>query len=356
MEKKVSSSSSDSSSAFAPPTAYEAACGLLVPLLTARAAEAVFFGAAEGTTLASAREVAAAGDFSFWLATTSNMHPARARSSPSARFLPTETGEDNLTRYARSQGEGEAARLQRIAYERAKRVLRRWRPAVEEMAGAMLGAPNGSLEGEAVAAILARNVPPPPGARLPGNAAVGGMRFLRSLGAGRPGIAVFGSAAASRSFAREGPAKALEEWSAAGLDLSDEACVAAIEAVAGALSGQDLTAAGLSSQAKSKLAKALQGTDGENSAEEAELIKKRLAAVRAYVSSAGEGEDGAPSPPPHPAGERVRAPRGRRGFPGELDPGAGWSRVCEPDQRKGALGLPQGGGRRRRRRGKKMSE
>ena len=346
VEKKVSNAaaaSAASPASFAPPTAYEAACGLLVPLLTARAAEAVFFGAAEGTTLASAREVAAAGDLGFWLATTSNMHPARARSSPAARFLPTETGEDSLTRYARSQGEGEAARLQRIAYERAKRVLRRWRPAVEEMATAMLEAPNGSLEGEAVAAILARNVPPPPGARLPGSAAVGGIRFLRALGAGRPGIAVFGSAAASRSFAHEGPAKALEEWSAAGLDLSDEACVAAIEAVAGTLSGQDLTAAGLSSQAKSKLAKALQGTDGENGAEEAEMIKKRLAAVRAYVSSAGEGDDEPPFPPP-PVGKGFVPPEAGEGSLASWIPELAGPGYASQTRGKGLWGFPKGGG------------
>ena len=304
-------------SSFAPPTAYEAACGLLVPLLTARAAESVFFGAAEGTTLASAREVAAAGDYSFWLATTSNMHPARARFSPTARFQPTELGPDNLNRYARSQGEAEAVKLQRAAFERAKRVLRRWRPAVDEMAEALLAAPDGSLVGEQVAAILARNVPPPPGARLPGRAAVGGTRFLRALGAGRPGIAVFGSAAASRSFAA-GPATALEEWSSAGIDLSDEACVAAVEAVAGALSGQDLTALGLSSAVKAKLAEALTGKGGERAAREAELIKERLAAVRAYVSSPGEGPDEPPFPPP---------PVGKGFVPAEAGPGslASWA-------------------------------
>ena len=330
-------------SSFAPPTAYEAACGLLVPLLTARAAEAVFFGAAEGTTLASAREVAAAGDYSFWLATTSNMHPARARSSPAARFLPDDQGQDNLSRYGRSQGEADAVALQQAAYNRAKRVLRRWRPAVDEMARAMLDASDGSLEGETVAAILARNVPPPPGARMPGHAAVGGTRFLRALGAGRPGIAVFGSAAASVAFAsiESGPATALEEWSSAGIDLSDEACVAAVEAVAGALSGQDLTASGLSSAAKAKLARAITGGkgDGAKEKETAELIKKRLAAVRAYVSSPGEGKDEPPFPPP-PVGEGVAPPEAGAGSLSTWIPALGGPGFAEQAKGKGLLGFP----------------
>lgn len=346
-----SSSSSSSSSQFAPPTAYEAACGLLVPLLTARVAEALFFGAAEGTTLASAREVAAAGDYSFWLATTSNMHPARARHSPTARFLPADEedrGLDNLSRYARSSGEAEAAKLQRAAFGRAKRLLRRWRPAVEELAEAMLAAPDGSVEGELVAAVLARNVPPPPGCRLPGGAAVGGTRFLRALGAGRPGIAVFGSAAASRSFAGAGgegsPATALEEWSSAGVDLTDEAAVAAVEAVAGALSGQDLTASGLSAAAKRRLAAALTGGSGKSSAEEAELVKQRLAAVRAYVSSPGEGADEPPFPPPPLVGVE-----GGFDAPPEAGPGslASWvPELAGPSfaaqaKGKGLLGFPR---------------
>ena len=324
-------------SPFAPPTAYEAACGLLVPLLTARAAEAVFFGAAEGTTLASAREVAAAGDYSFWLATTSNMHPARARSSPAARFLPDDRGRDNLSRYARSQGEAEAVRLQRRAYGRAQRVLRRWRPAVDELAAALLAAPNGSVAGEEVAAILARNVPPPPGARVPGGAAVGGTRFLRALGAGRPGIAVFGSAAASRAFASGGPATPLEEWASAGVDLSDEACVAAVEAVAGALSGQDLTASGLGSAAKARLAAAIAGD-----AEEAGAVRERLAAVRAYVSSPGEGAD-EPAFPPPPVGEGFAPPEAGPGSLASWVPalgGPGFEERAEADGKGRGPRLP----------------
>lgn len=78
--------------------------------------------------------------------------------------------------------------------------------------------------------------------------------------------------------------------------------------MAGALSGQDLTASGLSAEAKRRLARAIttggdDGGDGDGENEkEAEAIKQRLAAVRRYVTSPGEGKDEPPFPPPPTVG------------------------------------------------------
>jgi cell division protease FtsH len=258
-----------------PLSPYEVACAALVPLLVPRAAELILFGP-DGATLATAREVAAAGDYAHWLATTSAMHPG-VRSTTRATALITDAGDDPLTAARSAAGAAAGAALQAAAWARARALVRAWRPAVDAIAGALLASPELAIDGDELARLMEAHPPPRVAARVPGGAAAGAAAFRRSAGAGKPGAAIFGSTP---------PSPLADAFAGDGVDLASPAAATALAAVAGALGSADLTAAGLPAAARARLLDALRDP----------VEAARLAAQRLYSTT-----DDAPFPPP-PAG------------------------------------------------------
>ena len=255
-----------------PATAWEVACTALAPLLMPRAAELLFFGA-DGVTLATAREVAAAGDYAHWLAVASDMSPT-TRATPTARFIPTDAGDDTLTKDTASDHAAAGVRLQAAAWERALTAVRGWRSAIEAVAAALDASPDAEVDGDTLTRLLDAHPPPGPGGRMPLAGWSGDAAFCVSAGRGKPGAARFGVPR---------PPPALDAWAGAGVDLADADAVAAVTAVVGALGGSDLTASGLPADARTRVLVALADP----------TAAARLAAQRRYAAT-----DDAPFPPP----------------------------------------------------------
>ena len=83
------------------------------------------------------------------------------------------------------------------------------------------------------------------------------------------------------------------------------------------------------------------GKGGGKGAEEAELVKRRLAAVRAYVSSPGEGDDEPPFPPPPVGGGFDAPPEAGPGSLASWVPELAGPSFAAQARGKGLLGFPR---------------